>query len=95
MGATTQPQKPHRPAPLRRLAAAFALAAVLLIGAMATAAVAAPRTAPGVNKDVTPTAQHLPTPRAPAFVLPLVLGALFFLAAMPPTLPRFGGGGGR
>jgi hypothetical protein len=95
MGATTKPHVPRRPRLIRRLAAALALTAVLLLGAMATTAAAAPTTGPAVNKDLAPSAQTVSDSRPPSLLLPLVLGALFFLAALPPTLPRFGGGGGR
>jgi hypothetical protein len=93
MRATTKSHPPRRPNLIRRLAAAAALTAVLLLGAMSSAAVAAPRTAPAVNKDVAPAAQPLPIPRPSAAILPLVLGAIVILAALPPTLPRYGGGG--
>jgi hypothetical protein len=98
MGATTQSHVPRRPILLRRLAAAFALMAVLLLGAMSTAAVAAPRTAPAVHKDIAPAAQPLPTSRPSAAILPLVLGGIVMLAVLVPFpgyYPRYGYRGGR
>lgn len=92
MGAAILPDVPRRPTLLRRLLAAFALTVVLLLGAMSNAAAAAPRTG-SANRDLAPSAQALPNPRPPAFVLPLVLGAIVFLAALPPVFPRFVGGG--
>ncbi len=98
MRATTKPNPPRRPVLLRRLAAALALAALLLLGAMTSAAVAAPR-APAVHKDVAPAAQPLPTSRPSAAILPLVLGGIILLAVVTPFpayYPRYGyRGGGR
>jgi hypothetical protein len=98
MGATTKLNPPRRPTHTRRLAAAVALAALLLLGAMTTAAVAAPRTAPAVHKNVAPAAQPLPTSRPPATLLPLVLGGIVILAVLVPFpgyYPRYGYRGGR
>jgi hypothetical protein len=98
MGATTKLDPPRRPTMIRRLAAALALAALLLLGAMTTAAVAAPRTAPAVNRDVAPAAQPVPVPRPSAIVLPLVLGGIVILAVLAPFpgyYPRYGYRGGR
>jgi hypothetical protein len=74
----------RRPSLLRRLSAALTLTAVLLLGAMATAAVGAPRTAPTAHRDVAPAAQPLPIPRPPSAILPLVLGGIVILAVIAP-----------
>lgn len=98
MGATTKSHTHRRPAMLRRMAATLALSAVLLLGAMSAAAVAAPRTAPAAHKDIAPAAQPLPTPRPTAAILPLVLGAIVILAVLSPFpgyYPRSGYRGGR
>jgi hypothetical protein len=91
MAATTRQKPPRRPAMLRRLSAVLALAAVLLLGAMATTALAAPRTTPvrsASYQSATAPAQPVPASRPAAAVLPLVLGAIVILAAYNPV-PRF------
>jgi hypothetical protein len=98
MGATTKLKSPRRPTLIRRLAAALALATLLLLGTMTTAAVAAPRTAPAVHKDVAPAAQPLPVSRPAATILPLVLGGIVILAVLVPFpgyYPRYGYRAGR
>jgi hypothetical protein len=75
--------KRHQPALLRRLAIVLALATALLLGAVSSAALAAPRTAPArpaTRTAVTPT-QPVPAGRPAAAILPLVLGAIVILAA--------------
>jgi hypothetical protein len=75
--------KRHQPALLRRLAIVLALATALLRGAVSSAALAAPRTAPArpaTRTAVTP-AQPVPAGRPAAAILPLVLGAIVILAA--------------
>ncbi len=96
MGATTR-NSTRRPFLLRRLAAVSALAALLLLGAMTTAAVAAPRTAPAVHKDVAPAVQPVPSSQPSSFILPLVLGGIVMLAVIVPFpmfYPRYGYRGG-
>jgi hypothetical protein len=81
--------KRHQPALLRRLAIVLALATALLLGAVSSAALAAPRTAPArpaTRTAVTP-AQPVPAGRPAAAILPLVLGAIVILAAYNKT-PR-------
>jgi hypothetical protein len=75
--------KRHKPALLRRLTIVLALTTTLLLGALSTAALAAPRTAPtrpATHTAVTP-AQPVPASRPAGEILPLVLGAIVILAA--------------
>jgi hypothetical protein len=75
----------HRTAVLRRLTIVLALTTTLLVGALSTAAFAAPRTAPARpathNAATAPADQPVPASRPPAAILPLVLGAIVILAA--------------
>jgi hypothetical protein len=75
--------KRHRPALLRRLTIVLALATILLLGALSTAALAAPRTAPArpATRTAVKPAQPVPASRPAGAVLPLVLGAIVILAA--------------
>jgi hypothetical protein len=85
--------KRHQPALLRRLAIVLALATALLLGAVSSAALAAPRTAPArpaTRTAVTP-AQPVPASRPAAAILPLVLGAIVILAAYNPPRYHYGG----
>jgi hypothetical protein len=82
--------KRHKPALLRRLTIVLALTTTLLLGALSTAALAAPRTAPtrpATHTAVTP-AQPVPASRPAGAILPLVLGAIVILASYNPT-PRY------
>jgi hypothetical protein len=75
--------KRYKPALLRRLTIVLALTTTLLLGALSTAALAAPGTAPArpaTRTAVTPS-QPVPAPRPAAAILPLVLGAIIILAA--------------
>jgi hypothetical protein len=85
--------KRHQPALLRRLTIMLALTATLLLGAVSSAALAAPRTAPArpaTRTAVTP-AQPVPASRPAAAILPLVLGAIVILAAYNPPRYHYGG----
>jgi hypothetical protein len=77
--------KRYQPALLRRLTIVLALTATLLLGAVSSAALAAPRTAPArpaTHTAVNPSAdQPVPASRPAAAILPLVLGAIIILAA--------------
>jgi hypothetical protein len=85
MRTMIQRTKRHRTAVLRRLAIVLALATTLLLGALSTAALATPRTAPArpaTHTAATPPAdQPAPAARPAAAILPFVLGAIVILAA--------------
>jgi hypothetical protein len=84
--------KRHQPALLRRLTIVLALTTTLLLGALSTAAFAAPHGAPArpaTRTAVTP-AQPVPASRPAAAILPLVLGAIVILAAYNPPRYHYG-----
>jgi hypothetical protein len=77
--------KRHQPGLLRSITIVLALTTTLLLGALSTAAFAAPHTAPArpaTHTAVNPSAdQSVPASRPAAAILPLVLGAIVILAA--------------
>jgi hypothetical protein len=88
--AATNSSTPPRPSTMRRLAAVLALATVLLLGAMSTAALAAPKNVPArpaSHQAATPAAQPISISPPTAAILPLVLGGIVFLALLMPVSP--------